>query len=54
MIPIVIQDYINAVLDKKTHHEKRQFYYATLLTIQSAITRAINDYEEEKKKIGRQ
>lgn len=49
MIPVIIQDYISKLLDKKTHVEGRQFYYATLLTVKAAIEKAIIEYETEKR-----
>jgi len=48
MIPIVIEDLVSKVLDKKVHFDKRQFYYATLLNIKNVIDKAIEDYEKEK------
>lgn len=44
----MIEDLVSKILDKKVHHEKRQFYYVTLLNIKSAIDKAIQDYEKEK------
>lgn len=48
MIPVIIQDYISKVLDKKTHPERRQFYYDTLLRIRESINQAISRYEQER------
>jgi hypothetical protein len=48
MIPVIIQDYISNVLDSKTHPEKRQFYYTTLVTIKTQIEKAIKQYEIER------
>jgi hypothetical protein len=49
MLPVNIQDYISKLLDKKTHPEGRQFYYATLMTIKTSIENAIDKYETEKR-----
>lgn len=48
MIPAVIEDYIKNLTDKNTHIEKRQFYYSTLLKIQTEVGTAISKYEKEK------
>jgi hypothetical protein len=49
MIPVIIQDYIDKLLNKSTHVEKRQFYYDTLLKIRDAINVAVLQYEKERK-----
>lgn len=48
MIPVIIQDYISKLSDKKTHPESRQFYYATLVTIKASLEKAIKNYETER------
>lgn len=48
MIPVIIQDYIEKILDKSTHPERRQFYYDTLLRIRESINLAIAKYEQER------
>lgn len=48
MIPVIIQDYIEKILDKSTHPERRQFYYDTLLRIRESINTAIIKYEQER------
>jgi hypothetical protein len=48
MIPVIIQDYIEKILDKNTHYERRQFYYGTLLKIRESINQAITQYERER------
>ena len=48
MIPVIIQDYIANILDKKKHPERRQFYYDTLLKIRESINQAITQYERER------
>jgi len=49
MIPVIIQDYIDKILDKSTHPERRQFYYDTLLRIRESINQAVTKYEQERK-----
>jgi hypothetical protein len=49
MIPVVIQEYINKILDTKTHTDRRQFYYDTLIKIRESINHAITRYEQERK-----
>jgi hypothetical protein len=49
MLPVIIQDYITKLLDKKTHVERRQFYYSTLVTIKTSIDKALKDYDTERK-----
>jgi hypothetical protein len=48
MIPVIIQDYVDKILDKSTHPERRQFYYATLINIRESINQAIVKYEQER------
>jgi len=48
MIPVIIQDYIDKILYKSTHPERRQFYYDTLLKIREAINQAVVKYEQER------
>jgi hypothetical protein len=48
MLPAIIEDIISKIADKKTHIEKRQFYYATLLKIRDEANTAILKYEKEK------
>jgi len=48
MIPVIIQDYIDKILDKSTHPERRQFYYDTLLKIRESINQAAIKYEQER------
>lgn len=48
MIPVIIQDYIHKLLDKKTHYEGRQFYYSTLTTIRESINKALYEYDKER------
>lgn len=48
MIPVMIQDYIDKISDKTIHHERRQFFYSTLVNIRTAIDKAIMNYEKEK------
>lgn len=48
MIPVIIEDMIANVTNNKTHKERRQFYYTTLLAIKEKIDKAIKDYEREK------
>ena len=49
MIPVIIEDYISKILDVKTHSEKRQYYYDTLIKIRNSIDIAIAKYEKERK-----
>lgn len=49
MIPVIIEDYINKLLDKSTRLESRQFYYTSLLEIKKQVEKAIQKYETEKK-----
>lgn len=48
MIPVIIEDYIKNLNDKKTHVERRQFYYMSLKNIKDAVEKSIDDYEREK------
>jgi hypothetical protein len=48
MLPIVIEDYIEKLLRKSEHPEKRQFYYATLVRVRDAINVALSDYDKER------
>ncbi len=47
MIPNLIVEYTEKLLDRKTRKETRQFYYATLLAIQKKVDDAIKAYEKE-------
>jgi hypothetical protein len=49
MIPVIIQDYINKLLEKTTHPERRQFYHNTLLKIRDSINQALTQYDQERK-----
>lgn len=48
MIPVIIEDYIRKLTDKKTHIDQRQFYYTSLMNIKDQVDKAIKDYEREK------
>jgi hypothetical protein len=48
MIPVIIQDYIDKILDRKIRPENRQFYYDTLIKIQESINQAVIRYEQER------
>lgn len=50
MIPVIIEDLINKVTDKKARIETRQFYYTSLLEIKKRVEKAISQYEMEKTK----
>jgi hypothetical protein len=50
MIPVLIEDYINKLTDKKIRIENRQFYYTSLLEIKKHVEKAITQYEVEKNK----
>lgn len=49
MIPVIIEDYIQKISDKKTHPEKRQFYFDVLKRIRGSIDIALTEYEKEYK-----
>lgn len=49
MIPVLIEDYIQKLLEKKTHPERRQFYYDSLVRIRDAISVALIEYDRERK-----
>jgi hypothetical protein len=48
MIPVLIEDYINKLLDKTTHFERRQFYFDSLMKIRDAIDSALLSYNKER------
>jgi hypothetical protein len=48
MIPTLIEDLIQKLLDNKVHREKRQFYYTTLLNIKNATEAALEKYNKRK------
>lgn len=48
MIPVIIENLIGDVTNKKIHTDKRQFYYTTLVNIRKAIDSAIKEYEKER------
>jgi len=48
MLPAIIEDIISKITDRKSHVEKRQFYYVTLLKIRDEANSAILKYENEK------
>jgi hypothetical protein len=49
MIPVIIQDYINKLLEKTTRPESSQFYYGTLVRIRDSINKALTQYDQERK-----
>jgi hypothetical protein len=53
MIPVMIQDYIDKLLDETTHTERRQFYYETLRKINEKISMSLHIYETRKKEAKR-
>jgi hypothetical protein len=48
MIPVVIEDLIQKLTNKKERVESRQFYYDTLVKIRDAVEKAIRSYEKER------
>jgi hypothetical protein len=48
MIPVIIEDMIKNLTDKRVHFEKRQFYYDSLIKIKKSIEKAIEIYERER------
>lgn len=48
MVPVVIQDLIDKVLDKSKHPEQRQHYAATLRSIIETSEAALKKFEVDK------
>jgi len=47
VLPVMIEDLIGNLLNKKTHAERRQFYHTSATNIRNALDEAIKKYEME-------
>lgn len=50
MLPVIIEDLIARVSNKKVHPEKRQFEAVTLRKIKEACEKALDAYDKEYSK----